>query len=181
MTLLVGVAFTPSATQPLKLAAAELIRKCHSHNLGSTLAPSDVEDGDDVVAGDALDGPGDDLLDLPLLLLFVVRRALTILVFVLGCNLIDIFVGPESGPEPGPSHVISLETCLKLKCPSTECGPEFVPVWHPVLRPKFKVSIELHPRSRPTYRGSRWRTRTTAATASTGGAWRRASTSASGT
>ena len=46
--------------------------------------PSDVEDGDDVVAGDALDGPGDDLLDLPLLLLLVVRRALPVLVLVQG-------------------------------------------------------------------------------------------------
>ena len=45
--------------------------------------PSDVEDGDDVVAGDALDGPGDDLLDLPLPLLLVVRRALPVLVLVL--------------------------------------------------------------------------------------------------
>ena len=30
----------------------------------------------------------------------------------LGGNSIDIFVGPDSGPEPGPSHVWSLETCL---------------------------------------------------------------------
>ena len=30
-----------------------------------------------------------------------------------GCNSIDIFVGPESGPEPGPSHVWSFETCLQ--------------------------------------------------------------------
>ena len=36
---------------------------------------------------------------------------------VLGCNSIDIFVGPESGPLPGPSHVWSFETCLK-GCPS---------------------------------------------------------------
>ena len=74
-------------TQPLKQAAqaaADQTRKCHSRNLGSTLAPSDVEDGDDVVAGDALDGPGDDLLDLPLLLLLVVRRALPVLVLVQG-------------------------------------------------------------------------------------------------
>ena len=74
-------------TQPLKQAAqaaAELIWNCHSRNLRGTLAPSDVEDGDDVVAGDALDGPGDDLLDLPLLLLLVVRRALPVLVLVQG-------------------------------------------------------------------------------------------------
>ena len=32
----------------------------------------------------------------------------------LGRNSIDIFVGPESGPEPGPSHVMSFETCLNL-------------------------------------------------------------------
>ena len=31
-----------------------------------------------------------------------------------GCNSIDIFVGPESGPKPGPSHVWSFETCLNL-------------------------------------------------------------------
>ena len=31
-----------------------------------------------------------------------------------GRNSIDIFVGPESGPEPCPSHVSSFETCLNL-------------------------------------------------------------------
>ena len=34
---------------------------------------------------------------------------------ILGRNSIDIFVRPESGPEPGPSHVWSFETCLNLK------------------------------------------------------------------
>ena len=31
-----------------------------------------------------------------------------------GRNSIDIFVGPESGPEPCPSHVWGFETCLNL-------------------------------------------------------------------
>ena len=31
-----------------------------------------------------------------------------------GCNSIDIFVGPLSGPEPGPSHIWSFETCPNL-------------------------------------------------------------------
>ena len=31
-----------------------------------------------------------------------------------GCNSIDIFLGPGSGPEPGPSHVCSFETCQNL-------------------------------------------------------------------
>ena len=31
-----------------------------------------------------------------------------------GCNSIDIFVCPESGPEPVRSHVWSFETCLNL-------------------------------------------------------------------
>ena len=31
-----------------------------------------------------------------------------------GCNSIDIFVSPESGPEPGPSHVWRFEICLNL-------------------------------------------------------------------
>ena len=31
-----------------------------------------------------------------------------------GSISIDIFFGPESGPEPGPSHVWSFETCLNL-------------------------------------------------------------------
>ena len=33
---------------------------------------------------------------------------------VQGRNSIDIFLGPESGPEPGPSHVWSFEICLNL-------------------------------------------------------------------
>ena len=45
-----------------------------------------------------------------------------------GCNSIDIFLGPVSGPEPCPSHVWSFETCLNLECPSTKCGPEHGPV-----------------------------------------------------
>ena len=32
----------------------------------------------------------------------------------LGRNSIDIFLGPESCPEPGPSHIWSFETCLNL-------------------------------------------------------------------
>ena len=32
----------------------------------------------------------------------------------LGCNSIHIFLGPESGPEPGPSHFWSFETWLDL-------------------------------------------------------------------
>ena len=28
---------------------------------------------------------------------------------------IDIFLGPESGPEPGPSRVWIFETCLNLE------------------------------------------------------------------
>ena len=42
-----------------------------------------------------------------------------------GCSSIDILVGPESGPEPGPTHVWSFdfETCLNL------LGPEiFLPM-----------------------------------------------------
>ena len=31
-----------------------------------------------------------------------------------GCNSIDIFVSPESGLKPGPSHVWSVDTCLSL-------------------------------------------------------------------
>ena len=31
-----------------------------------------------------------------------------------GCNSIDIFLNPESGPEPGPSHVWCFETCLNF-------------------------------------------------------------------
>ena len=64
-----------------------------------------------------------------------------------GCNSIDIFFGPEPGPEPGPSPVWSFETCLNLKCPKTAFGPEYSPVWHPGLVPKFKKSIELYPRA----------------------------------
>ena len=30
--------------------------------------------------------------------------------------------------------------------PNTKFGPKCGPIWGPVLRPKFKVSIELHPR-----------------------------------
>ena len=33
---------------------------------------------------------------------------------VLGRNAIDIFLGPESGPEPCPSHFCSFETYLNL-------------------------------------------------------------------
>ena len=33
---------------------------------------------------------------------------------LLGRNSIDIFLGPESGPEHCPSHVWSFETCLNL-------------------------------------------------------------------
>ena len=58
-----------------------------------------------------------------------------------GCNSIDVFLGPESGPEPLPSHFWSFETC-----PSTESGPELDPVSRPVLYPKFIISIELTPR-----------------------------------
>ena len=29
-------------------------------------------------------------------------------------NSIDIFLGPESGPEPCPSHVWIFQTCLNL-------------------------------------------------------------------
>ena len=32
----------------------------------------------------------------------------------LGCNSIDIFFGPESGPEPDLSPVWGFETCLNL-------------------------------------------------------------------
>ena len=32
----------------------------------------------------------------------------------LGCKPIDFFVGQEAGPELGPSHVWSFETCLIL-------------------------------------------------------------------
>ena len=67
-----------------------------------------------------------------------------------GCNSIDIFLGPESGPEPGTSHVWSFQTCLNLKYPSTELGPEHGPVLSPVSCPKFKMSIEFPPRVRPT-------------------------------
>ena len=31
-----------------------------------------------------------------------------------GCNSIDNFLGPESGPEPCPSHFWSFETYLNL-------------------------------------------------------------------
>ena len=60
--------------------------------------------------------------------------------------------GPER-PEPRPSHVWGFETYLKLRCPSTECGPELGPVTHPVLGPKLKMSIELHPRDPPEEEG----------------------------
>ena len=63
-----------------------------------------------------------------------------------GCNSIDISLGPESGPEPGPSHVWSFETYLNFQCPSTELGPELGPVSCLVLCPKFIKSIELTPR-----------------------------------
>ena len=43
---------------------------------------------------------------------------------ILGRDSIDIFVRPESGPEPCPSHVWSFQTCLNLECHSTECGPD---------------------------------------------------------
>ena len=33
-----------------------------------------------------------------------------------GHNSIDIFFSPRVGPNPGPSHVGSLETCTNLKC-----------------------------------------------------------------
>ena len=65
----------------------------------------------------------------------------------LGCNSIDIIIGPESGPEPGPCYVSSFETCLNVECPSTEFSPEYGPFWWPVFCPKFKVSVELRPRS----------------------------------
>ena len=32
----------------------------------------------------------------------------------LGCNSIDIFLGPVSGPEPSPSHVWSFQTYLNF-------------------------------------------------------------------
>ena len=32
-----------------------------------------------------------------------------------------------------------------LSCPRTELGSECGPVWRPVLSPKLKMSIELHP------------------------------------
>ena len=64
-----------------------------------------------------------------------------------GWNSIDIFLGPKWGPEPGPSHVWSVDTCLYFQCPSTEFDPECGPDLGPVLHPKFKVSIELHPRT----------------------------------
>ena len=32
----------------------------------------------------------------------------------LGRNSIDIFLGPVTGPEPGPSHFWSFEACLNL-------------------------------------------------------------------
>ena len=51
----------------------------------------------------------------------------------LGCNSIDIIIGPESGPEPGPCYVSSFETCLNLECPSTKSGLELGPVLRPVL------------------------------------------------
>ena len=64
-----------------------------------------------------------------------------------GCNSVGIFVGPESGKEPGPSHVWSFETCLNLECPNTVCSPEPGPVLCPVLGLWFKIFIELHPRT----------------------------------
>ena len=64
----------------------------------------------------------------------------------LGCNSIDIFLGPESGQKPGTSHVMSFETCLNLKCPSTEFGPELGSLLCPGLRQKFKMCL-LTPRS----------------------------------
>ena len=57
----------------------------------------------------------------------------------------SIFLRPESGPEPGPSHVRSFETCLDLEYPGTKCDPELGPVLCPVSHPKFKMSIELTP------------------------------------
>ena len=64
----------------------------------------------------------------------------------LGCYSIDVFLGPESGPEPVPSHDRGFQTCLNLECPSTEFGLDHGPVLSPVLGPKFKMSIELTPR-----------------------------------
>ena len=63
-----------------------------------------------------------------------------------GCNSIDTFV-PEAAEEPGLSHVWSFETCLNLQCSGIEVALELGPVLQPVLRPKFKMSIELHPSS----------------------------------
>ena len=54
----------------------------------------------------------------------------------LGCDSIDIFVGPESGQEPGPSHVWSFETCLNLECPSNEFGPRMWASLVPIFAPK---------------------------------------------
>ena len=47
-----------------------------------------------------------------------------------GCNSIDIFLGPE----PGTSHVWSFQTCLNLKYPSTELGPEHGPGFMPKIQ-----------------------------------------------
>ena len=59
-----------------------------------------------------------------------------------GVQLIRPFC-PRSCQEHGLSNVWSFETCLNLQCSSTEVVLEL----GPVLRPKFKMSNELHPRS----------------------------------
>lgn len=62
-----------------------------------------------------------------------------------GCNSMDIFLVPVSGPEPCPSPFWSFETYLNLQCPSTEFGPELGPVSCLVTCPKLTMSIELTP------------------------------------
>ena len=68
-------------------------------------------------------------------------------VYSRGCNSIVTFLSPELGQKPGASHVWSFDTCLNLKCPSTEFGPELGSLLCPGLHQKFKMSTELTPRS----------------------------------
>ena len=63
-----------------------------------------------------------------------------------GRNSVDIYFRPRIRPSRTcPKSFWSFETCLNLQCSSTEVVPELVPVWHPVLPPKFKMSIKSRP------------------------------------
>ena len=64
------------------------------------------------------------------------------------------FCWPKIRPTTWPKSCWSFETCLNLWSPSVEIGPECGPGWRPVLIPKFKVSIELHPSIIPWSRRS---------------------------